>query len=340
MNRAATGVLLAVAIACLAGCGGAGRAPGTTTLGLPTGAGFPDFRKGRTFNPTPYPQGNWRPAGLVYRDVWFRSGDGTLLHGWYVPCEDPRAVVLYCHGNSGNLSHRADVLRTLHDEVGVTVFIFDYRGYGRSHGRPTEQGILADARAARAWLARCAGVDEHDVVLLGHALGSGVAVDLAATDGARALVLESAFTSVPDVGASYFPRLPVRLLTRTELDSYRKIRRYHGPLLQSHGRRDTIVPYRLGQRLYLAANQPKEFITLEGHDHMDPLGAEYYGRLATFLDHLQTPAGYETDVAGDRREPAEAGMPTSDRPRREAHAAASSGATESHRHRTISVGAR
>ena len=317
MNRAATGVLAAVVIAGLAGCGGAGRSQGAGQRGLPLAAGldgFPDFKKARTFNPTRYPHGDWHPAGLDYEDAWFRSPDGTCLHGWYVPHENPRAVVLYCHGNSGNLSHRAGVLRTLHDEVGVSVLIFDYRGYGRSHGRPGEEGILADARAARAWLARRAGVDEQDIVLLGHALGTGVAVDLAARDGARALVLESAFTSVPDVGASYFPRLPIRLVTRTELDSYHKIRRYRGPLLQSHGERDTIVPYRLGRRLYRAANEPKEFITLPGHDHMDPLGGDYFARLAAFLDNLEpsgesgpTIAGMEEGAVGESGPPPAAG---------------------------------
>jgi fermentation-respiration switch protein FrsA (DUF1100 family) len=259
--------------------------------------GFPAFKKVRAFNPTRYPQGNWRPCGLAYQDVWFRSCDGTRLHGWYVPRDNPRAVVLYCHGNSGNITHRADVLRTLHDEVGASVFIFDYRGYGRSGGRPSEEGILADARAARAWLAHQAGIDPQEIVLLGHALGGGVAVDLAARYGARALVLESTFTSVPDVGASYFPRLPINLITRTELDSYRKIRRYHGPLLQSHGQRDTIVPYRLGRRLYVAANEPKQFIPLPGHDHMDPMGDEYYQQLTTFLDSLPAPGDSAEQIA-------------------------------------------
>lgn len=284
------------------GCTGAGRFRPLGLFSRNHSDGFPDFKKGRTFNPTRYPQGNWHPAGLAYENVWFRSADGTRLHGWFVDHPNPRAVVLYCHGNSGNLSHRAGVLRTLHDEVGVAVFIFDYRGYGRSHGRPSEEGVLADARAARAWLARRAGIPQRDIVLLGHALGTGVAVDLAARDGAKALILESAFTSVPDVGSSFYPRLPVRLFTRTEMNSLQKIRCYRGPLLQSHGNADTIVPYRLGARLYRAANEPKQFVTLPGHNHMDPLGPEYYRRLETFLDNVDIDATSEPILA---RQPAD-----------------------------------
>ncbi len=293
---------LAVATGCRAapptGCACCGAGKAVTGASLARGlAEFPNYKKTRTFNPSRYPEGNWHPEGLEFEDVWFRSLDGTCLHGWYVPHPEPRAVVLYLHGNSGNVTHRADVLRTLHDEVGVSVFIFDYRGYGRSAGKPSEEGILADARSARAWLARREGIAQEEIVLLGHALGSGVAVDLAARDGAKALVLESAFTSVPDVAESYFPRLPVKLVARTELDSLHKIRRYRGPLLMSHGDADTIVPYRLGRRLYAAANGPKEFIALPGHGHMDPMGPEYYGKLAAFLDG----AGAEAPgvIAGD-----------------------------------------
>jgi fermentation-respiration switch protein FrsA (DUF1100 family) len=310
MNHGSLVTLTLLVIVGLAGCQTAGRscchgrAPGVARRSQTGDLGsLTDFKRTRAFNPSRYPEGNWRPRGLCYEDVWFCSADGTRLHGWYVPHAEPRATVLYCHGNSGNVSDRADVLRVLHERVAVSVFIFDYRGFGRSGGRPAEEGVLADARAARRWLARRAGVAEQEIVLLGHALGSGVAVDLAARDGARALILESAFTSVPDVGASYFPRLPIRLLARTELDSAHKIRRYHGPLLQSHGDADTIVPYPLGRRLYSVANQPKEFVTLHGHDHMDPMGTEYYGKMSAFLDSMNALRGAESDIADAKGRP-------------------------------------
>jgi len=245
------------------------------------------YEESLIFFPMRYPQGDWQPAGLSFEDAWFQSPDGLKLHGWFAECNEPRAVVLFCHGNAGNVTHRAETLHALHDLVGVSVLIFDYRGYGHSEGRPDEPGILADARAARAWLAQRAGVAEHQIVLMGRSVGGAVAVELAATDGARALVLESTFTSMPDVAAHHYPWLPVRRFLRTRFDASAKIAHYHGPLLQSHGNADTIVPYRLGRRLFDAANQPKQFITIPSGDHNDPQDWEYYQALITFLDGIE-----------------------------------------------------
>lgn len=236
------------------------------------------------FFPSPYPEGDWNPAGLVFEDAWFKAPGGPQLHGWYVPCENSRAAVLYCHGNAGNITHRAGVLAVLHDRVGVSVLIFDYRGYGRSEGRPNEAGVLDDARAARDWLARREKIEPGEVVLMGRSIGGGVAVDLAARDGARALILESTFTSLPDVAAHHYSWLPVRGLMRTRFDSLSKIADYHGPLLQSHGDADTIVPYPLGRQLFEAANDPKQFITIPGGDHNDSQPEAYYETLSAFLE--------------------------------------------------------
>jgi len=246
------------------------------------------FEESFIFFPTRHPDGNWRPVGLDFRDAEFQAADGTRLHGWYVPHENPRAVVLFCHGNAGNLSHRAPMLQTLHDQVGVSVLIFDYRGYGRSEGKPDESGVLADGRAARAWLAKEAGIPETEIVLMGRSLGGAVAVDLAAADGARALVLESTFSSMPDVAAHHYPWFPVRYLMRTRLDSAAKIAGYRGPLLQSHGAADTIVPIEFGRRLFAAAeaSRPKEFVVFGGLDHNDPQPPAYYDKLIAFLDAL------------------------------------------------------
>ncbi|HUT11384.1 MAG TPA: alpha/beta hydrolase [Thermoguttaceae bacterium] len=246
------------------------------------------LEKSFIFFPARYPEGDWKPFGLQFRDAEFEAADGTRLHGWYVPHENPRAVVLFCHGNAGNLSHRASMLQTLHDRVGVSVLIFDYRGYGRSEGKPDESGVLADARAARAWLAEEAGIPETQIVLMGRSLGGAVAVDLAADGGARALVLESTFSSMPEVAAHHYPWFPVRYLMRTRLDSAAKIGGYRGPLLQSHSEADTIVPIEFGQRLYAAAeaNRPREFVTFRGLDHNDPQPRSYYDKLIAFLDAL------------------------------------------------------
>src|SRR5581483_1114172 len=150
-----------------------------------------------------------------------------------------------------------------------------------------EQGILADARAARAWLAQRVGIVERDIVLIGRSLGGGVMVDLAATDGARALILESTYTSLPDVAAMHYPWAPVRWLMRTRLDSINKIGRYRGPLLQSHGDWDEVIPFELGERLHAAANAPKQFFTIPRGTHNNMPPAKYYDALDQFIETLR-----------------------------------------------------
>ncbi len=237
------------------------------------------------FFPTKYPTGDWKPAGLEFEDAWFTAPDGTRLHGWYVPAANPRAYALFAHGNAGHLADRAYTARMLAQDMGVSVLMFDYRGYGRSEGSPNEVGVLADARAARAWLAKRAGIDERDVVLMGESIGGAVMVDLAA-DGARGLILENTFTSVPDVAAHHYPWLPVRLLIQSQFDSANKITRYHGPLLQCHGDADEIVPLEFGERLFQAANEPKQFVLIPGGNHNDGRRAEWLRAIEQFFGKL------------------------------------------------------
>jgi uncharacterized protein len=243
------------------------------------------LEKSLVFAPSPYPVGNWQPVGLAFEDAWFAAADGTRLHGWYVPHPQPRAVVLFCHGNAGNVATWADVLRIMHDRMGVTVMGFDYRGYGRSEGTPSEAGLLADARAARSWLARRAGMPESQIVLMGRSLGGAVAVDLA-VDGARGLMLESTFTSMPEVSRTAVPFSPVASLMETQFNSLAKIRNYHGPLLQSHGTADRLIPFAMGRQLFDAANEPKQFVAIPGGDHNDPQTEEYYAAMYAFLGRL------------------------------------------------------
>ncbi|MBX9789360.1 MAG: alpha/beta hydrolase [Pirellulales bacterium] len=237
------------------------------------------------FYPSKYPAGDWKPWGLEFEDAWFAAADGTALHGWYVPCEDARATILIAHGNAGNLSDRVDMLRTLH-RLRATAMIFDYRGYGRSAGRPTVAGILADGRAARAWLAQRENLLPRKLVLLGESLGGAVMIDLAARDGARGVILENAFTSLADVAAYHFPWLPVKLLLRGQLDSLAKIGNYRGPLLQRHGDADQIVPFALAEQLFAAAHEPKRLVVEPGGDHNEPPTRQYLSALDEFLDSL------------------------------------------------------
>jgi len=238
------------------------------------------------FFPCPYPIGEWRPPVKNVEDAWFQAADGTELHGWYVNNPDAVATILFCHGNAGNITHRAHVLEALTHRVGASVLIFDYRGYGRSEGRPSEQGVLADARAAHDWLAQRENLSPDEIVLMGESIGGAIATILAGQQGARALVLESSFNNLPDVAAYHFPWLPVRWLIRSRFDAAAAIRNFHGPLMQVHGDADTIVPLKFGRRLFDAANEPKRFLLLPGHDHNDLMPLEYYQALADFLRSL------------------------------------------------------
>lgn len=235
------------------------------------------------FHPGAWPAGNWEPANLDFEDVWFESDDGVELHGWYVPAAQPSGYLLYAHGNAGNLSDRAAIIRLLNHELGLSVFIFDYRGYGRSQGQPSVNGIKSDGKAAMNWLRNRAGLESSDIILLGSSLGGLLAVHLAAEEGARALILEGAFPSLARVARSRFPWLPIGPLLRQDIDAGDLIRDYRGPVFQSHAGQDTIIPLSLGRSLFEAANEPKEFMVLPGQNHNDPRPAEYYRRLDQFL---------------------------------------------------------
>ena len=207
------------------------------------------------------------------------------MNGRFAEVRRPRAVVLYTEGNSGNLTGRRWVLSLFRDRLGCSVLVFDYRGYGRSGGSPSVAGVLMDARAARRWLAGRAGVAEGEIVLVGNSLGGAVAVDLAARDGARGLVLENTFTSLADVTERHFGRL-ARVLVGSQLDSASRIGDYSSPLLQTHGDADTVIPFDQGRRLFEAAHEPKRFVGIPSGDHNDPLTREYLVELDRFLNML------------------------------------------------------
>lgn len=153
------------------------------------------------FHPTT--RGNWQPEPDLFEDVCLTTPDGLRLHGWYAEAPAAQAVVLYCHGNAGNVTNRRAVLRLYRERLQCTILVFDYRGYGRSEGTPSEAGLLADARTARRWLAARSRVPEQEVVIVGHSLGGAVAVDLAAHDGARGLILENTFSSFAEIAAHH-----------------------------------------------------------------------------------------------------------------------------------------
>jgi fermentation-respiration switch protein FrsA (DUF1100 family) len=236
-----------------------------------------------------YPAGRWQPEELKVEDAYFQADDGTKLHGWYVDHPQPIAHVLYCHGNGEHLGYLDWLLADFH-RLGIAVFAFDYRGYGRSEGKPNEAGVLADGRAAKKWLEQRAGIGPNEIVLMGRSIGGAVAIDLAAETQPRALVVESTFTSIPDVAATIYWWAPVRLLMRTKFESEQKIRKYSGPLLQSHGTADSLVPFPFAERLFAACpSEKKQLFQIPGGDHNDPQPPDYYVLLVEFLQKHAVP---------------------------------------------------
>ena len=231
-------------------------------------------------------------VGLEFQDVEFPSARGTALHGWYVPAPDARYTILYCHGNAGNISHRLESIRRFVDR-GLSVFIFDYSGYGRSAGRPSERATYDDAWGAWTWLTNTAGVAPDNVILFGRSLGTAVAIDLATEASPRALILESPFTSAVELGARSFWWLPVRFLARIRYNSMSKITAVRVPKLFVHSLEDEVVPYGMGKRLYNRATRPKMWVKAKGgHNDVYLLpGSAYEEALGQFLDALDEPRG-------------------------------------------------
>lgn len=232
----------------------------------------------------PHPE-DWQPPGLDYEDVSFTTEDGVQLHGWYCPVPDPKAYVLFAHGNAGNLTYRYPDLLNFTKKLGVTIFAFDYRGFGRSEGYPSERGLLKDARAARAWFAEKEQIEQSEIVLFGRSLGGGVMIDLAAKDGAKALILESTFVSLPAVANEHLPLSP-GLLMVNRFNSLKKLPKYHGPLILAHGTDDKLIPLEQGQKLFEVANEPKQMVTIPGAGHNWAATEEYLDELKAFFNSL------------------------------------------------------
>ena len=224
--------------------------------------------------------------GLDFEEVYFSAADGVRLHGWFVPGEGEKTLVWF-HGNAGNIGSRVDHLAGFHSRLGVNVFIFDYRGYGRSDGSPSEKGTYLDADGALAHLRSRGDVDPQKLVLYGKSVGSAVAVEAATRNEAYALILETPFTSIQAMAKRHYPFLPgVGALVRTKYDSLSKMKDIHSPVMVVHGDRDEIAQFDMGRELFQAANPPKRFHTVEGAGHNDTYlvgGATYFDALASFL---------------------------------------------------------
>jgi len=202
-------------------------------------------------------------VGLSYEPVSFDAADNVTLSGWFIPAEPSRAMVLFCHGNAGNISHRLESIGVFH-RLGLSTFIFDYRGYGSSDGRISEQGTYRDGEAAWRYLVEKRGMDPAEIIVFGRSLGGAVASWLARDHTPRGLILESVFTSIPDLAGKLYPFFPVRLMARFDYNTIEHLARVNCPVLIVHSRDDEIIPFSHGRRLFDAAREPKEFLELSG----------------------------------------------------------------------------
>jgi fermentation-respiration switch protein FrsA (DUF1100 family) len=238
---------------------------------------------GRELEATP------RHAGFDYVDVNFETADGILLHGWYIYAHNPRGTVLFLHGNAGNISHRLDSIAIFH-ELGLDTFIIDYRGYGQSEGKSSEEGTYRDAEAAWQYLVTQRGKDPERIIMFGRSMGGGVAAWLATRHKAAALIVESSFTSAVEMAAHLYPFMPVRLISRLQYPVADYVAKAECPVLIVHSRDDEIIPFAMGKALYEAAPAPKAFIELAGdHNNGFLLSRDHYREeLAKFIaDYLE-----------------------------------------------------
>jgi fermentation-respiration switch protein FrsA (DUF1100 family) len=201
--------------------------------------------------------------GLFYEWVALETADGARLSAWWVPADSPRGVLLFCHGNAGNISDRLDSIR-IFNRLGLSVFIFDYQGYGRSSGHPTEQGTYRDAEAAWNYLTQVRQKDPHEIVVFGRSLGGSIAAWVSRTNKPRGLILESTFISLQEAARDRLPGIFVKLLVPDQYRTAQYLTMVHCPVLILHSREDEIIPFRHGEALHAAASEPKEFVEIHG----------------------------------------------------------------------------
>jgi fermentation-respiration switch protein FrsA (DUF1100 family) len=247
-------------------------------------------------------------AGMGFETVRLDTEDGETLHGWWIPAADVYSVntparvsretnpsefakqtLLFFHGNAGNISGRLESVQQFH-RLGLNVLIVDYRGYGQSTGSPSEQGIYKDAEACWRHLTEVRGIAPDDIVIFGRSMGGGAATWLAARHRPGAVILESVFTNVPDVGAHHYSFLPVRALATNQFNNESRVAEIDAPKLHIHSREDRVVPFKLGRRVFEAAAEPKRFLEIDGghNDGFLVSADEYLRTIDDFLaEHLR-----------------------------------------------------
>jgi len=225
---------------------------------------------------------------LPFEDIWFTSSDSVRLHGWLIPAPSLNHLLLFCHGNAGNISHRLDNVRLLHQR-GISVFIFDYRGYGRSHGHISEKGFYLDSEAAHEVARKWVEKNGAKLVVFGRSLGGIAATHLGATKNCDGLILESTFTNMGAMAGAHYPLPFAETLLKHRLNAVGQIVEVRIPKLFFHGDKDRVVPIKLGRKLFEMAPTPKEFVVLPGAGHNDTYlvgGEDYFKKIESFFASL------------------------------------------------------
>jgi fermentation-respiration switch protein FrsA (DUF1100 family) len=248
---------------------------------------FRYFERRSLFFPTKDFSYTPKEVGLQYENVFIKTKDGLKIKAWFIPA-NPVAhhTIFFSHGNGGNISHRISKIVIL-NKLGLNVFIYDYRGYGKSEGKPTEAGIYLDGNAVYDYLTKKKGIPEDSIIAYGESLGAAVAVGLASKAKLEALILEGAFSSAKDMAGELFPFIP-SFLFHSKLDSLTKIKNVIIPKLFIHSSNDEIVPIQLSRKLYNMAPHPKFFTTLGGGHNTCFMDSqkEYIESISSFVSKL------------------------------------------------------
>lgn len=249
------------------------------------------FENRMIYFPYKYPNGFWQleGAGINVEDCYFQTQDKVKLHGWFVSAKDAKWTVLCCHGNGGNITFCIDQLRFFQTYLNMNALVFDYRGYGRSEGYPSEEGLYKDADATYDYLVNTKKIPPERLILYGHSLGGAVAIDLASRKQCAGLIVESAFTSAREIAREILLFRPASWIIRSKFDSIEKIKKVQVPVLIMHGTRDETIPIRFGKRLFDAAKEPKFFYEIDGAGHNDTYvlgGRAYLEKIRGFISTL------------------------------------------------------
>jgi fermentation-respiration switch protein FrsA (DUF1100 family) len=244
------------------------------------------------YHPGHYPEGNWSPSSSLVskEDVSFVADDGVRLHGWYFSSNEPNATLLWFHGNAGNITHRLKNIEML-KPLNLNIFIFDYRGFGKSEGEPNEKGIYLDSQAAYDWLVKVKKIIPADIILFGRSLGGVCAIEVASKNPAAGIILESVFPSASKMARKMFPILPLSWAIKSRFDAIGKVPNLQLPKLFLHGTEDEVVPYRLGRELFSAAAEPKIFHDIQGAGHNNTFlvgGIGYFNAIAQFIKNINS----------------------------------------------------